>query len=359
VTATAAGGGPAIGADAERATVSSIEVAGGALTLNSSGAGIGAGSSLGRLTIHNGAFDCTAVTAGACLSGSAVVIGTGSSVVIAGSETVLGSPNTTIEEDAEAYFQYVGNSSEEQFEGIPMIHVGSILLPYPTLYALTIGDDGGFEREIIFDGNRFQGGAFSVPSIGKYSLAFRSVGPGVNGILHHNASGSFGATRLGDNFYSIADYTLLSTPNPTPTSQFVASAAFPASADVASAGFPASADVAGSGTVMDSTDRLTSSDEFPVSNAEESSALEPSSRADASNSFTTSANLSTDAGQTSSSVPSSSLLLWLIPVCLVFVAAVIVAVWVSLRRRKQRAEVLATGLRENDSSDGGMDAVEE
>jgi hypothetical protein len=112
-----------------------------------------------------------------------VRIGEGSTVVIAGSETVFGSADSTIEAGAEVYLEYVGNSREEQFGRVPVIHVELIQLPYPALYALTIAklDVSASERKLIFDKNRFKGYAFSVGSSGDYDLSFESIETGALG----------------------------------------------------------------------------------------------------------------------------------------------------------------------------------
>jgi hypothetical protein len=109
--------------------------------------------------------------------------------------------------------------------------VGSILFPAPARYALTIekvgenDTDRAFERELILDKSRFEGCAFSVRSVGNYSLSFRRGEPGEDVVirLHHNGSLSFNADVQGDNFFPSAD---LLVPTLTPATSAMATTSF-------------------------------------------------------------------------------------------------------------------------------------
>jgi hypothetical protein len=152
------------------------------------------------------------------MNGSTVVIGNRQRVTTSSGWIVSGLPTL--------YFEYLSRSSREAVSSIPMIHLESIALPYPAVYVFTvsriIGEQLVFEREVEFNGSCSRGCAFSVSSIGNYSVEFRSTDPEFAGRFLHGGSQSFAAAEPSDNFYS--DVQLLSTthrpsstPRPSPT----------------------------------------------------------------------------------------------------------------------------------------------
>jgi hypothetical protein len=186
----------------------------GSFTLNCSQAGVGFGASksVPSLAIQGGIFDC--IAASVCFSATSVTIGNGSTVVITGQQSVVTSSGWDISSQATLNFEYLsGSSVEANLTGLALIHAGSVLLPYSGLYALRIErlDGSGDVREIVFNGTRASGCAFSVGSVGSYAIYFESVLPGVIGRLHHIEIFSFDAAVLGDNFFSVANYRLLAT----------------------------------------------------------------------------------------------------------------------------------------------------
>jgi hypothetical protein len=108
-------------------------------------------------------------------------------------------------------------SSSEGSTPIPLIHLESIELPHSAVYVFTIsrtdGGNPGFEREVEFHSNRSRGCAFSVKSIGNYSLLFRSIEHELNGRLAHDGIHSFSASSLSDNLFAKVTF---SHPTPTP-----------------------------------------------------------------------------------------------------------------------------------------------
>jgi hypothetical protein len=105
-------------------------------------------------------------------------------------------------------------------------------LAIAAVYRLSIrwegGNDGGFERELIFDGTRSRGCAFSVGSVGNYSIFFSSAAPPLRGQLEHDRLFSFVAADPYDTLYSAvplyfatesvpASATALATPTSTAT----------------------------------------------------------------------------------------------------------------------------------------------
>jgi hypothetical protein len=102
-------------------------------------------------------------------------------------------------------------------EGIPLIHLGEISLPYATVCTLTMrGIEGDFERTVMFDAGRAKGWAFSVPEVGNYSVSIALASPPGNDQLHHNGNFEFSADELGDTFSAKADVFIFATSTRTP-----------------------------------------------------------------------------------------------------------------------------------------------
>jgi hypothetical protein len=217
-------------------------------------------------------------------------------VVIAGKSTVVSSTGWEISGSANLYFEYVPISSKEaNLAGLPVIHLGDISLPYRSVSALIIhrldngnndNNKGTFEREVIFNGTRSRGCAFSVGAVGNYSVSFEMVLSGVVGRLRQNGSLSFGAGLRGDNFFPIADFALLPTRSPTP--QFVASAGLPASAIPVSQSF-------GSTPRPTASSQFVSSAPLSVSGIHVSQSFRSTPRPTASSEFVPSAGLAVSA----------------------------------------------------------------
>jgi hypothetical protein len=103
---------------------------------------------------------------------------------------------------------------------MPLIHLESIELTSAAVYYLTIsridGNEPGFEREVIFNGIRARGCAFSVRSPGNYSILIRSTEPESRGRLVHDGIPSFSVSELSDSFYTSANVIhLAQSPGPT------------------------------------------------------------------------------------------------------------------------------------------------
>jgi hypothetical protein len=220
-------------AEQGNSTVQNLTIVGGTIIIGSSYSGIGSGpatsiggSSIDNLTIHGGFFDCHALTSGVCFNASLLTFAGGSTMAITSGRTmtassspfgwqIIGLPNL--------YFEYLSNSSDEGLTSIPLIHLESIELTSEAVYYLTIsriaGNEPGFEREVIFNGLRARGCAFSVGSPGNYSILIRSTEPEFRGRLVHDGIPSFLVSESSDSFYSrVGVIHLAQTPRPTPPS---------------------------------------------------------------------------------------------------------------------------------------------
>jgi hypothetical protein len=90
--------------------------------------------------------------------------------------------------------------------GLPILHLDSISLPYSAIYTLRVREESengvGFERDLIFNGSRATGCAFTVGPMENYTVFFNSVFPESSGRLGHDGMDSFGVFGAYDNFYS-------------------------------------------------------------------------------------------------------------------------------------------------------------
>jgi hypothetical protein len=180
----------------------------------------------GQVTISNGKFDCSSINSAPCFNASSLTFAGGSTAVIASYEVVGASSTSRISGSPELYFEYLSNSTEEGLTALPLIHLESIWLSFPTLYKLTIVGVGGeadrnFSRWLVFNGERSRGCAFSVPSLGDYIIQFEAASPPVSGLLGHDGIALFAANEMNDNFYSVAHvHRPTSSPTPGPTAVF-------------------------------------------------------------------------------------------------------------------------------------------
>jgi hypothetical protein len=185
------------------------------------GFAVGPSSSLTRLTIRNGFFDCSALTSSRCLQAASLTFDNGSVNAIVRYRQVASSSNLAISGNPQLYFEYLSTSVLETLDGIPLLHLESISLAYAALYRFTLrqatASDPGFQRGVLFNSDRALGCAFSVPSIGNYTISFESASPGVNGQLHRNGTFVFEADKQAETLYYDVEYWLDPTPRATST----------------------------------------------------------------------------------------------------------------------------------------------
>jgi hypothetical protein len=121
--------------------------------------------------------------------------------------------------EPELHFGYLSNSSKEEFEGISLIHLESIGFSVRTSYNLSLGEtDGEDEGGVVFDGSVLRGCAFSIKSVGNYSISFLSASAELFGRLVHNASLTFSVDGLWDNFFSDVNIYWMRSPTPMSSS---------------------------------------------------------------------------------------------------------------------------------------------
>jgi hypothetical protein len=158
----------------------------------------------------NGFFDCSALKNTFCFNSSALTFQDGDITAIANYRAVGPSSKPEIYGFPSLYFEYISQSSQEWFIGLPILDLESTSLAIATVYRLSIrregGNDGGSERQLIFDSTRSRGCAFTVGSVGNYSIFFSSAVPSLSGRLGHDDVFSFFAADPYDNLYSAVPF---------------------------------------------------------------------------------------------------------------------------------------------------------
>jgi hypothetical protein len=158
----------------------------------------------------NGFFDCSALNDTFCFNSSSLTFQDGDVRAITNYRTVGASSSSAISGFPSLYFEYVSNSSVEGLVGLPIVHLESISLYIAAIYGLSIrrdgGNDGGFERELVFDRTRSRGCAFTVGSVGNYSIFFSSASPPLRGRLWHDGLFSFFAGDPYHDLYSAVPF---------------------------------------------------------------------------------------------------------------------------------------------------------
>jgi hypothetical protein len=174
-----------------------------------------------KVTVFGGFFDCGALDMPSCFNSTALTFQDGAATAITNFRIVGASSQARMSGAAALYFEYIASSSQEAVTGLPMLHIGSISLPYPTVYTLTVRQEHsngvGFARELLFDSSRFRGCAFTVPAVAEYTILFDSASPVSSGQLRHDGSLLFNAADLYDNYYASAESLLFPTRSPLPT----------------------------------------------------------------------------------------------------------------------------------------------
>jgi hypothetical protein len=208
-------GGAGIGSGLSDGTASSfvlqLAIVNGSFDLRASSPYPGIGtqplsSSRDTVTVFNGFFDCSALNATSCFNSSSLTFQDGNITAITNYRTVGPSTQSRIAGFPSLYFEYLSASSREEITGLPIIHFDAIQLEYRAIYGLTIrqeeGNGGTFERELTFNRSRSQGCAFTVDTVGNYSIFFSANSPPLAGRLGHDGITWFLAAGAYDNFYS-------------------------------------------------------------------------------------------------------------------------------------------------------------
>jgi hypothetical protein len=240
ISATGSNGAAAIGGGIGGSHVSFIAILNGSFTLSASSSGIGSASRVTtELTIRDGLFDCGAMER-PCFNATTVKFDNGSVTVITNYSSVWSSSQSRKSGDPQLYFEYISNSLPEPLTGISLLHMQSIRLPSPAIYAFKIGqitgNDDGIRRTLFFNSSRSRGCALSLQSTGNNSISFDSAAPELSGRLHHDGDFIFRADQSSDNLYSQADYWLSPTVTPVQSSPMVTASRPPETASIAPPG---------------------------------------------------------------------------------------------------------------------------
>jgi hypothetical protein len=197
--------------------------------------GVGAINSavLGNLTIGSAHIDCGPIGSNTCLRSSSVTFDNGSFSAITGAGKLLDVDTVQFSELSELYVIYTWQSERESFRGLTLIPIESLRLDCNLTYELTVsGADStnhDFDRTVTFNSIIGRGFSISVPSIGNYSLKYKSNSSDASsyGYLTHDGFTSFSAFDQDDTFYD--DVVVISAASrcyPLPTDSFTHSSTF-------------------------------------------------------------------------------------------------------------------------------------
>jgi hypothetical protein len=214
--------GPAIGG-ARYGGIGSFVITGGSFRLSGvNGIGCEYPEQCGPLFIGNATVHCSAISNGACLQATTVNFTTGVLTVSTPQSTFVDFQNSVFSGSPELRIQYRSTSVRELLIGLPIIHIERIDFLFPSIYELHISPSNqtitDFSRFFTLNSSEVRGLAFSVPSLGNYTISYRSRSPVETGYLIHDSMNSFAALANNDTFYSIATINstnIACSPNPT------------------------------------------------------------------------------------------------------------------------------------------------
>jgi hypothetical protein len=202
VTGSSSGAGIGHGYSTQ-STVNSITIQGGSLRVVDGIVGVGAENSNSGPNVRIGSphIDCRSIGARSCLKAASVLFNNGSFTSVTGAPNLIQSKTVTFSGSPSMYVIYSGFSTQEQFSGLAMIHIASVLFPCNSTYEVTVtGFD--FERRVPFNSGTDLGFGISVPSLGGYHLSYHSENPESEGRLTHDGLYNFTALTKSDTVYT-------------------------------------------------------------------------------------------------------------------------------------------------------------
>jgi hypothetical protein len=109
---------------------------------------------------------------------------------------------------ADLWIEYLSTSVREGLIGLPIIHIGELEFDFPSIYELYISlsdrPNSNCNRSFTINSSHIRGIAFSVPSLGNYSISYAASLPRQSGYLFHDSINTFAALFDNDTFYSKA-----------------------------------------------------------------------------------------------------------------------------------------------------------
>jgi hypothetical protein len=198
--------------------ITDLSVFGGSFLIHEGIVGIGGWnlSSVSNLRLGSAHIDCRSIGSNICLRASSVLFDNGSLTSVTGASNLIEFNRITFSFSSEIYTIYSGLSQQEQFKGLPVIHIESVLLPSNFTYEITVlGTDElneKFNRSVLFNAGSERGFGISVPSVGNYSMTYNSTDGSSQGCLVHDGLTSFAGLGKNDTFYERAQGGLAECP---------------------------------------------------------------------------------------------------------------------------------------------------
>jgi hypothetical protein len=222
-------------------TVGQLRVETGVFVLNASfGAGIGSGPSRNRgaidsvrisgggfvfsgsagldcrycnfLILGNSSFDCSGILSISCIRAAIITFTSGTLIVRSPHSNFVEFESAIFAGLPDIWIEYLSTSVREKLIGLPIIHIEQLESLPLSIYKFYISPSDqtnpDCSRSFTIDSSQIRGIGFSVPSVGDYTISYRSLSTLDTGYLVHNSINTFSALFDNDNFYSGA--TLLS-----------------------------------------------------------------------------------------------------------------------------------------------------
>jgi hypothetical protein len=191
--------------------ITDLSVLGGSFFIHEGIVGIGGSnhSYVTNLRLGSAHVDCRSIGANTCLRASSIFFDNGSLTSVTGASNLAEFDRVTFSSSSEIYTVYTGFSEQEQFTGLSIIHIGSVLFPSNLTYEITVLGDGElhekFNRSFSFNPESEHGFGISVPSVGNYNVKYNSTHGLSQGCLVHDGLTTFAALGNNDAFYESAE----------------------------------------------------------------------------------------------------------------------------------------------------------
>jgi hypothetical protein len=200
---TSGSNGAGIGTGYVNSLVGRICISGGSFSIRDGTVGVGTQNIAAGpiLTIGSPHIDCRSIGNKTCLRASSVIFDNGSFTTVTSASNLITASAVSFSGSPSIYVIYTGSSTQEQFTGLPIIHIPSITFPCHSSYEVTLDGDN-FERTVLFDSRTGRGFGISVPSLGNYNLMYNSRDDLAYGSLTSDGLSPFSVTGNNDNMYT-------------------------------------------------------------------------------------------------------------------------------------------------------------
>jgi hypothetical protein len=161
------------------------------------------------LIIGNSSLDCSGISSNFCLRAPNVTFRNGPFNIRTPQSNFVEFERAMFSGNPELWIEYLSTSVRENIIGLPIIHIEQLQFNFSSIYQLYISrsDEINYDcnRSFIINSSNIRGIAFSVPSLGNYSISYATLSPRQSGYLFHDSINTFAALFDNDTFHSKAD----------------------------------------------------------------------------------------------------------------------------------------------------------